>query len=95
MTRKAPEYVTGSSGPGKGLRNRDHISVSTATTSITIRLDMIELGALDLWIADQPDPKPSREEASGMLINWALAKKSDRNSIEPPPNAAPREESPS
>jgi hypothetical protein len=23
-------------------------------------LDPIELGALDIWIADQPDPKPSR-----------------------------------
>ena len=69
MTRKRPEYVMGSSGPGKGLRNRDHISVSTAKTSITIQLDMIELDAVDLWIADQPDPKPSREEASAMLIN--------------------------
>jgi hypothetical protein len=72
----------GSSGPGTGLRNRDHLSISSAKTSITIQLDMIELGVLDLWIADQPDPKPSREEASAMLINWALAKKSHRNSVD-------------
>jgi hypothetical protein len=58
-----------------GIVSRDRLSVSTAKTSITIELDVLEVGALDLWIADQPDPKPSREEASGILINWALARK--------------------
>jgi hypothetical protein len=58
-----------------GIVGRDHLSVSTAKTSIVVEFDVLELGALDLWIADQPDPKPSREEASGFLITWALARK--------------------
>jgi hypothetical protein len=31
------------------------------------------MGALDAWIARQPDPKPSRSEAIGRLIEQALA----------------------
>jgi len=30
---------------------------------------------LSVWIADQPDPKPSREEAARRLIALALARK--------------------
>jgi hypothetical protein len=73
MTGK-PTEQSGASGIA-GTVSRDRLSVSTAKTSITIELDVLEVGALDLWIADQPDPKPSREEASGILINWALARK--------------------
>jgi hypothetical protein len=69
-----PTEPSGASGIA-GTVSRDRLSVSTAKTSITIELDVLEVGALDLWIADQPDPKPSREEASGILINWALARK--------------------
>jgi hypothetical protein len=38
-------------------------------------LDPVELGSLEVWIADQPDPKPSREEAARRLIAEALARK--------------------
>ena len=31
--------------------------------------------SLEVWIADQPDPKPSREEAARRLIALALARK--------------------
>jgi hypothetical protein len=37
---------------------------SLTPTSITVSLDPIELGAVEVWIADQPDPKPTREEAA-------------------------------
>jgi hypothetical protein len=40
-----------------------------------VRLDAIELGALDVWIADQPYPKPSREEAARRLIKEARVRK--------------------
>jgi hypothetical protein len=46
-----------------------------APTSIAISLDPLELGALEVWIADQPDPKPSRQEAARRLINEALVRK--------------------
>ena len=38
-------------------------------------LDAIELGALDLWIEDQPDPKHTRQEAARRLTNEALVRK--------------------
>ncbi|AWB20951.1 CopG family transcriptional regulator [Methylobacterium currus] len=38
-------------------------------TGIMVRCHEEQLGALDAWIADQPDPKPSRPEA----IREALA----------------------
>jgi hypothetical protein len=42
------------------------------STSITISFDPIELGALEMWIADQSDPKPSREVAIRRLLGEAL-----------------------
>jgi hypothetical protein len=57
MTGK-PTEQSGASGIA-GTVSRDRLSVSTAKTSITVELDVLEVGALDLWIADQPDPKPS------------------------------------
>ena len=48
---------------------------SLRATTIPVTLDPTELGALEVWIADQPDPKPSRQEAARRLINQALAKK--------------------
>lgn len=33
-----------------------------------VRLKLSDTGALDAWIAKQPDPKPSREEAIRRLI---------------------------
>ena len=48
---------------------------SLGPTSIIVLLDPIELGSLEVWIADQPDRKPSREEAARRLIAMALARK--------------------
>ena len=48
---------------------------SLGPTSITVSLDPVELGALEVWIADQPDPKPCREEAARRLTALALARK--------------------
>jgi hypothetical protein len=46
----------------------------SASTPVVIMLDLIELGAVDLWIADQPDPKPSRSEAVRRILDQALAR---------------------
>ena len=51
---------------------RDCLPNASAETPILVLLDLIELGALDLWIEDQPDPKPSREEAARLVISEAL-----------------------
>ena len=51
---------------------RDCLPNASAETPILVLLDLIELGALDLWIEDQPDPKPSQEEAARRVISEAL-----------------------
>jgi hypothetical protein len=63
MTRKGVEQIMRAAGAATAKMRRDHLPSRGATTSITVSLDAIELGALDVWIADQPHPKPSREEA--------------------------------
>ena len=47
---------------------------SLGPTSIIVSLDPVELGAVEVWIAHQPDPKPSLEEAARRLIALALAR---------------------
>jgi hypothetical protein len=47
---------------------------SLGPTSIIVSLDPVELGSLEVWIADQPDPKPSapsRECDARTSMNWA------------------------
>jgi hypothetical protein len=44
------------------VRRRDLHSLGP--TSIIVSLDPVELGSLEVWIAGQPDPQPSREEVS-------------------------------
>jgi hypothetical protein len=72
MTRKGFEQIMRTAGVATGKVRRDHLPSRGASTSITVRLDAIELGALDVWIADQLHPKPSREEAARRLIGEAL-----------------------
>jgi hypothetical protein len=50
----------------------DHLPSPPAETPILVLLDLIELAGLDLWIEDQPDPKPSRQEAVRRLMSDAL-----------------------
>jgi hypothetical protein len=38
-----------------------------------VRMPPASLARLDAWIADQPEPKPSRPEAARRLIEMALA----------------------
>ncbi|WP_271167289.1 hypothetical protein [Hansschlegelia plantiphila] len=42
---------------------------------MTVRLPPDLLHPLDAWIAQQPDPKPSRPEAIRRLVDQALAQK--------------------
>jgi hypothetical protein len=40
--------------------------------SIQVDLRLDQLAALDAWIADQPDPKPTRGQAIQRLLEQAL-----------------------
>jgi hypothetical protein len=74
MSRKSFEQIMRAAGAAAGKVRREHLP-SLAPTSITISLDPVELGALEVWIADQPDPKPTREEAARRLLAEALVTK--------------------
>ena len=37
-------------------------------TPITVRMQPPQLGALDAWIAEQPEPRPSRPEAMRVIV---------------------------
>ena len=59
-------------------KQREHAAISTsrlASMPLTLTLDGLELGALDVRIADQPSPKPSREAAIRRLLAEALVRK--------------------
>ncbi|HEV3192671.1 MAG TPA: hypothetical protein VGY54_19320 [Polyangiaceae bacterium] len=77
ITRKGFEHMMRAAGKAVARTTRE-VAASTEPP-IVLHLGKSELGALDLWIAEQPEPKPSRSEAVHMLINQALA------SPRPPP----------
>ena len=58
------------SAVGKTMRN-----ITPAEPPIVLQLDDIELGAIDVWIADQPEPRPSRPEAAKHLLMGALIRR--------------------
>jgi hypothetical protein len=74
MTKRGFEEIMRAAGAAAGKVRHDDMP-SLTPTSTTVSLDPIELGALEVWIADQPDPKPSREEAARRLIAQALVRK--------------------
>ena len=74
MTKRSFEEIMRAAGAAAAKVKREHLSVPPASTSLVLSLDAIELGALDLWIEDQPRPKPTRQEAARRLINEALVK---------------------
>ena len=47
-------------------------------TPVNTRFPPAELAKLDAWIADQPDPKPSRPEAVRRLVELGLGSKPKR-----------------
>jgi hypothetical protein len=78
MTKKGFEEIMRAAGAAAGKMRRPRktgLAPSLSPTLITISLDPTELGALEVWIADQPDPKPSREEAARRLLAEALVRK--------------------
>ena len=54
---------------------KDHAPEIGSKTPLIMMLDPIELRALDAWIADQPEPKPTRPEAIRRLLAEALVRK--------------------
>jgi hypothetical protein len=57
------------SGARKVSRGRPRVNA----TPVNVRLPPAELGALDAWIAAQPEPQPTRPEAVRRLLAVALA----------------------
>jgi hypothetical protein len=53
---------------------RNHPDSVIAKTPIALMLGPSELDALDAWIAQRPEPKPSRQEAVRLLLAEALAR---------------------
>ncbi|MFI5011789.1 MAG: hypothetical protein ACHQAY_05540 [Hyphomicrobiales bacterium] len=78
MTRKSFEQIMRAAGTAAAKLRRDHVVSTASASQIAVSLDAIELRALDLWIAGQPDPKPDRGEAARRLINEALTRKESR-----------------
>jgi hypothetical protein len=57
MPGKSSEQIRCAADATVVTMQRDFLSGASAETPIVVLLDLIELGALDLWIEDQPDPK--------------------------------------
>lgn len=47
-----------------------------------VRLHPPDIARLDAWIAEQPEPRPSRPEAMRRLVAEALAKPKDAHSLQ-------------
>jgi hypothetical protein len=75
MTKRSFEETMRAAGAAVAKVRRGYQPSPTAATRIVVSLDAIELGALDIWITDQPDPKPSREDAMRLLLAEALIRK--------------------
>jgi hypothetical protein len=74
MPGKSSEQIRCAADATVVAMQRDLLPEAAAETPIVVLLDLIELGALDLWIEDQPDPKPSRQEAARRVIGEALTR---------------------
>ena len=72
MTKRSFEEIMHAAGVGAAKVKWGYLSDPSDDPPVVLSLDAIELGALDLWIEDQPGPKPTRQEAARMLINEAL-----------------------
>jgi hypothetical protein len=75
MTRRCFEEIMRAAGAAAAKVRRGYQPSPTSATTIAVSLDEIELGALDIWVADQPDPKPSRQDAVRRLLAEALIRK--------------------
>jgi hypothetical protein len=75
MTKRSFEEIMRAAGAAAAKVKRGYPSDPPDNTPVVSSLDVIELGALDLWIHDHPHPKPSRQEAPRRLISEALVRK--------------------
>jgi hypothetical protein len=75
VTRKGFETLMRAAGKAAARLAKDHAPDIGSKTPVITMLDPIELGALDVWIANQPEPKPTRPEAIRRLLAGALVRK--------------------
>jgi hypothetical protein len=74
MSKSTYEGVINLTWPVAAVAKPEYRSDLPNVAGLMVRLDHIELGALDLWIEDQPGRKLSRPEAARKLISEALVK---------------------
>jgi hypothetical protein len=75
VTRKGFETLMRAAGKAAARLAKDHAPDIGSKTPVIMMLDPVELRALDVWIADQPEPKPTRPEAVRRLLAEALVRK--------------------
>jgi hypothetical protein len=75
VTRKDIETLMRAAGKAAARLVKDHAPDIGSKTPVVVMFDPVELGALDVWIADQPEPKPTRPEAIRRLLGEALLRK--------------------
>ena len=73
MTTRSFTEIMRAAGKAAAKVKRGELPSLSATT-IAVTLDTVEIRALEVWIAEQPDPKPSRQEAARKLIRQALVR---------------------
>ena len=75
MTRKGFETLMRAAGKAAARLAKDHAPEIGSKTPLIMMLDPIELSALDAWVTDQSEPKPTRPEAIRRLLAEALVRK--------------------
>ena len=75
MAKSSFEGIIRISWPQASKGKHGHKGGPPTVMPLIVPLDLIELGALDLWIEDQPGRKLSRPQAARKLINEALVGK--------------------
>ncbi|SDR64231.1 hypothetical protein SAMN05519103_09557 [Rhizobiales bacterium GAS113] len=72
VATKGFDMLMRTAGKAAARLAKDHAPDIATKTPVVTMLDPIELGALNVWIADQPDPKPSRPKAMRRPLAEAL-----------------------
>jgi hypothetical protein len=75
MAKRSSDVISSIAWPVTSRDKAVTAGIQSSLAPLLVPLDLIELGALDLWIEDQPGRKLSRTEAARKLINQALSGK--------------------
>jgi hypothetical protein len=71
--KESPAPELDQSGKINPFVKRSLLAIPAASGAIMVQLNPPETAALDRWISEQPDPKPSRSEAVHRFVARALS----------------------